>query len=307
MSRPTTLFSTSILAGVILLAAPATLSARTPADEDPFIGTAARYEALVAKLSDDTTPMPSDTEARIASDAISAAYFSERYADGARLFARYQSAGLDPVAVAAGYGSTLLSGEDEALRTAARSELARIGARDAGDAPLAPALSQAALGADAMQRDDLPAAIEFFRAARDLARRDLAADDPVQVLFAVNYARHLQFSDREAGRLAAEASEKLAIEILPEGHPHWISVWYDMAARAMSANRHEEAATLYARITISRCGSGVKTTSGSILSSNIARLPCQASDDARKRLSWRGWQSRSSRASPPETELCTAN
>ncbi|MDP5103851.1 MAG: CHAT domain-containing protein, partial [Erythrobacter sp.] len=171
------------------------------------------------------------------------------YPEALTLYTQYRGSGLDPVATVAGLGATLQASSDDAAKQEAQRQLARIGSDPAGDARLAPALSQAALGADAMLRDDLPGAVAFFRTAMELAQRDLAANDPAQVLFAVYYARHLQLSDRAAGREAAERSEKLALDILPERHPHWINVWYEMAARAMAAGRFDEASSLHARIT----------------------------------------------------------
>lgn len=188
---------------------------------------------------------------------------------------RYRGSGLDPIATVAGLGATLQASADDAAKQDARSQLSRIGSEPADDAPLAPALSQAALGADTMVRDDLPSAVAFVRTAMELAQRDLASDDPVQVLFAVYYARHLQYADRPAGLVAAERSEKLALETLPQGHPHWINVWYEMAARAMAAGRFDEASSLHARITDLAVREWGRMTRGCIRSCNTVR--CSAS------------------------------
>lgn len=241
--------STSALATLTLLVSTAALHAEEPSAHDPSVRSVARYEAAAAQLADSAAPLAGEERARVASEAITAAYFAERFPEAAQLYAQYQSIGLDPVAQVTGLGATLQTSTDDSVKGDARLQLADIGSRPPGQSPLAPALSQSVLGADAMLRDDLPGAISFFRTAVDLARRDLAADDPSQVLFSVHYARHLQLADRAAGRLAAEHTEKLALEILPEGHPHWIAVWYNMVERAQNAGRYDEAAALYARIT----------------------------------------------------------
>ena len=242
-------YSTSALAAVALLAGLSPLRAQEPARNDPSIGSVARYEAAAARLGDNAGPLAGEELARIASEAITAAYFAERFTEAAQLYAQYRGVGLDIVAQVTGLGATLQTSTDASVKGDARLRLADIGSQPPGVSPLAPALSQSVLGADAMLRDDLPGAISYFRTAVDLAQRDLAADDPSQVLFSVQYARHLQLADRAAGRLAAERSEKLALEILPEGHPHWITVWYNMVERAQNAGRYDEAAALYARIT----------------------------------------------------------
>ncbi|WP_158094316.1 CHAT domain-containing protein [Erythrobacter donghaensis] len=241
--------SINALAALALLAGSATLEAQEFAADIPIIDSVARYEAASARLADTSEPLTPQERIRTASEAITAAYFSERHAEASALYAQFRDAELDPVTRVAGLGSTLQSGADAALKEQARSELKTIGASATRSAPLAPALSQSALGADAMLRDDLPGAVAFFAAAMELARRDLPADDPFQVRFAVQHATHLQYADRLAGREAAERSERLALEILPEGHPYWIDVWYNMADRAQSAGRFDEAATLFARIT----------------------------------------------------------
>jgi len=239
------------LAGVMLglLVMTDAAQAAPPPGDDVFVGSLARYEAAAARLADDTAPREGAARARLASEAITAAYLSERYAEAAALFAQYRDAGLDSVAIVAGLGGVLLTSAEDAARLAAREELALIGSGEAGAAPLAPALAKATLAADAFRRDDLPAALAFYAAAEDRARRDLAADDPAQVIFATYHARYLSYANPAAGRAAAEQVEKLALAILPEGHPHWIAVWYDMAEREMDAARYEDAQRLYARIT----------------------------------------------------------
>ncbi|MGI9377981.1 MAG: CHAT domain-containing protein [Tsuneonella suprasediminis] len=236
-----------IAAALIAVAVPA--YSAPPVRDDPFIGTVARYEAAAATLQSGDGDLDPQQIAALASQAITAAYFSERYQAAADLFARYQGSALDPLATVTGLGAILQTSDDAAAKDKARNRLAAFVTRPAGDALLAPAVSQATLGADAMLRDDLPGAVAFFRKAMELAQRDLPADDPAQVMFANVYGRHLQYADRTAGRAAVERTERLALDILPEGHPLWIDVWYDMAARAQSAGRFGEAAAIYARIT----------------------------------------------------------
>jgi CHAT domain-containing protein len=241
--------STSAVAAAALVTGSATLEAQERAADVPVIDSVARYEAASARLADISEPLTPLDRIRTASEAITAAYFSERHAEASALYAQFRDAELDAVTRVAGLGATLQTGADASLKEQARSELTTIGAGAPGSAPLAPALSQSALGADAMLRDDLPGAVAFFAAAMELARRDLPAGDPFQVRFAVEHATHLQYADRMAGREAAERSERLALEILPEGHPYWIDVWSNMADRAQNAGRFDEAATLFARIT----------------------------------------------------------
>lgn len=245
--RPISWYSNSVLVALLLMASPGLAQAQE--QDDPFVGTVARLESASARLDDRASPPQGEELARLASEAIQSAYFSERYAKADALYSRYKSLDLTALARAAGLGALLQVSTDDQAKGAARTELAGISEQAPMGASLAPALSQAALGADAMLRDDLAAAVIHFRKAMELAERDLAADDPAQVIFAVNYARHLQYSDRTEGRKAAERSEQLALAILPEGHPHWIAVWYDMAARAQAQARFDEAASLYARIT----------------------------------------------------------
>lgn len=237
-----------VIIALAAFAAPADLSA-APSDSDPIVGSMARYQAAAAQLADPAAPPEGDDLARIASEAIAAAYFSERFPEAASLFARYRDVGLGRIATVAGLGATLQSSSDAERKAQARRHLGLIGAGKAQDAPLAPALAQAALGADAFLRDDVPSAIEFFRIAESHARRDLSPDDPAQVMFAVQYARHLGLAKPVEGRAASERAEKLALEILPQGHPNWIGVWYDMANREMTANRYDVAQALFARIT----------------------------------------------------------
>jgi len=241
----------SAAAALALLAAPALLHAdeADSAASDPIIGSMARYRAAAAQLADPAALPEGEALSRLASEAITAAYFSERFPEAAALYARHREAGLAPVAIVAGLGATLQSSSGAALKAEARAQLATIGEAPAGNAPLAPALAGAALGADAFLRDDLPLAITFFSAAEQRARRDLAPDDPAQVMFAVQHARHLGNARPAEGRAASERAEKLALEILPPGHPNWVGVWYDMAIREMTANRYDVAQSLFARIT----------------------------------------------------------
>jgi CHAT domain-containing protein len=241
--------STRAFAALALLLGASAVHAGTTRADDPFVGSVARYEAAAARLADRAAPPAGEERARTASEAITSAYIAERYAEAAQLFAEHRDAGLDPVAQVTGLGATLHAGKDEAAKAEIRQRLAEFGSQLPDKSPLAPALSQFVLGTDAMRRDDLPGAVRLYRIAMELAERDLAANDPVQVLFSAYHARHLQLADRAAGRLASLRAEKLALEILPEGHPHWIAIWYNMVDSSQTAGRFDDAAALYARIT----------------------------------------------------------
>lgn len=221
-----------------------------PADADPFAGSLARYQSAAAQLADPANQPDAAALASLASEAIVAAYVSSQFLPAAQLFARYREAGLTPLAVTAGLGAIVQTGSSDPERKAeARRELALIGQSKASEAPLAAPLALAALASDAMLRDDLPAALVLVDAAEERARTDLAPDDPAQVFFATFRARHVQYRDAAAGRLAAENAEKLALAILPEGHVNWIGVWSEMAMQAMVASRFDEAHKLFGRIT----------------------------------------------------------
>lgn len=249
MKHRITLCSTRTVIAATLLAFTFPAHSAQPAEDDLFLGTVARYEAAAASLKESGGDLAPQQIGAIASRAIIAAYFSERYDAAADLYSRYRDKPLDTLAVVTGLGAILQASSDADAKAAARERLAAYATQPVPDAQLAPAVSQAALGADAMLRDDLPGAVAFFRKAMELAQRDLPADDPAQVMFANAYGRHLQYADRTAGRAAVEQTERLALDILPEGHPLWINVWYDMAARSQAAGRFGEAAAIYARIT----------------------------------------------------------
>lgn len=236
-----------IAVAIFMSALPA--SAQSLVQADPFVDTVKRYEAAAASLETAKVTREDAKQWAIVSEAISAAYFSERYEAARTLFMQYRDADLSDRAQVSGLAAILRTDSNDEAKRDARALLQGIASAPVKKDPLAPALAQSALAADAMRRDDLPATVALYREAMELAQRDLEEANPAQVYFSTLYARHLQFADRVAGKAAVEQTERLALATLPDRHPLWIGVWYDMAALAQSAGRFDEAAGLYAKIT----------------------------------------------------------
>jgi CHAT domain-containing protein len=99
--------------------------------------------------------------------------------------------------------------------------------------------------------DDLPKSIAAHRRTLDLAREDLAPDDPVLVLFHYQLAQYTRMLDLEAARVLARETEETAIRLLPdERHIGWLYVLILNANIAQDRGRTAEAAELWGKVAV---------------------------------------------------------
>lgn len=99
--------------------------------------------------------------------------------------------------------------------------------------------------------DDLPKSVAAHARALDIARTDLAPQDPSLVLFMYQLAQYTRMLDLEKARGVAREMEQAAIQMLPnERHIGWLYVLIVNANIAQDRGRLSEAADLWGKVAV---------------------------------------------------------
>jgi len=216
---------------------------------DPAPRLAAARAALEA-LGPDATP---DERGARVSDLIMAGIGAVDFKGAYELYLANQDLPLHPDARAGAIGEGLVAFvSDPAVRA---DYIARLEAIAAGP-PCRPCYARM-FAAHHLARyyftgeDDLPKSIAAHRRTLDLAREDLAPDDPVLVLFQYQLAQYTRMLDLEAARVLARETEATAIRMLPdERHIGWLYVLILNANIAQDRGRTAEAAELWGKVAV---------------------------------------------------------
>ncbi len=216
---------------------------------DPAPRLAAARAAFDA-LGPDATP--EERGARV-SDLIMATIGAVDFKGAYELFLAHQDLPLHPDARAGAIGEGLVAfAPDPAVRADYVARLQAI-----ADGPSCRPCYARMFAAHHLARyyftgeDDLPKSIAAHRRTLDLAREDLAPDDPVLVLFQYQLAQYTRMLDLEAARVLARETEETAIRMLPdERHIGWLYVLILNANIAQDRGRTAEAADLWGKVAV---------------------------------------------------------
>jgi CHAT domain-containing protein len=244
-----------VLAALGLAAAPLRAEGAQPGPpyrdiyNDPAPRLAAARAALGA-LGPDAAP--EERGARV-SDLIMASIGAVDFKGAYELYLAHQDLPLHPDARAGAIGEGLVAfTSDPAVRADYVARLQAI----ADGPPCRPCYART-FAAHHLARyyltgeDNLPKSIAAHRRTLDLARADLAPDDPVLVLFQYQLAQYTRMLDLEAARVLARETEETAIRLLPdERHIGWLYVLILNANIAQDRGRTAEAADLWGKVAV---------------------------------------------------------
>ncbi|MEM7687976.1 MAG: CHAT domain-containing tetratricopeptide repeat protein [Pseudomonadota bacterium] len=198
-----------------------------------------------------TPDAPADDRARAVSDLIIALIGKAKYKEAYELYLENRELALHPDAVAGAVGHGLVAFvEDEAIRADYTARLLATVEQES----CAPCYART-FSAHHLARyfynieDDVAKSVEWHKRALDLAKEDLAPNDPARVNFAFQYAGYLRNLDLEAAAVAVRETEAMALKLLPrDDHLGWLYVFLNNALVALDRGRIAEAADLFSRI-----------------------------------------------------------